>query len=394
MKCNKASQTVLGVLLFSFLFFASESELKAQGILSRKISISFKQKSIEEVVRYLQNFHGVPFSYSRNVINLKQKVSGNYDNIKLKAVLDDIFSQSDVIYTFKAEMIILLPKPQNLDKLLITGTIKTIDDGVPVEFAGVQLKSSGKGTITDSKGKFSMIIRKEELSDSLMVSSLGFYKMSFLASAFKKEAEHVVYLRRRIIDLEELKVKASDYKTVKVGNKGILSFGSIYIDTQGQQTALFIENKKKKKGTVSSASFYLSKKGNTNSPFRVRIYEREKLSAKPGEDLLKEVIIAKPNIDGGWFKVDLSQFHIEAPEDGFFVAIEGIYPYDYMQEDAGFEDVSDDEMIPNSVSYGQRLGYSKKNGKNTWHYSLAHTWFQLKEQNYNVMISAEIQIKK
>jgi hypothetical protein len=227
-----------------------------------------------------------------------------------------------------------------------------------------------------------------------MVSSLGFYKMSFLASAFKKEAEHVVYLRRRIIDLEELKVKASDYKTVKVGNKGILSFGSIYIDTQGQQTALFIENKKKKKGTVSSASFYLSKKGNTNSPFRVRIYEREKLSAKPGEDLLKEVIIAKPNIDGGWFKVDLSQFHIEAPEDGFFVAIEGIYPYDYMQEDAGFEDVSDDEMIPNSVSYGQRLGYSKKNGKNTWHYSLAHTWFQLKEQNYNVMISAEIQIKK
>jgi type II secretory pathway component GspD/PulD (secretin) len=145
---------------FSFLFFASESELKAQGILSRKISISFKQKSIEEVVRYLQNFHGVPFSYSRNVINLKQKVSGNYDNIKLKAVLDDIFSQSDVIYTFKAEMIILLPKPQNLDKLLITGTIKTIDDGVPVEFAGVQLKSSGKGTITDSKGKFSMIIRK------------------------------------------------------------------------------------------------------------------------------------------------------------------------------------------------------------------------------------------
>ena len=80
--------------------------------------------------------------------------------------------------------------------------------------------------------------------------------------------------------------------------------------------------------------------------------------------MLKEVIIAKPNINGGWYKVDLSQFHIEAPEDGFFVAIEGIYPYDYLQEDAGFEDVSDDEVIPNSVSYGQRLGYSKKNGRN------------------------------
>ena len=116
----------------------------------------------------------------------------------------------------------------------------------------------------------------------------------------------------------------------------------------------------------------------------------------PGENLLSEVIIAKPNIKGGWFKIDLSQFHIEQPKDGFYVAIEGIYPFDYLKENAGFQDVSDDNdgFVPNSISYGQRLGYSKKKGENTWHYSLAHTWFQLKEQNYNVMISAEIQTRK
>ncbi len=394
MRYKRFSQLAFGFIFFVVLLFF-ENQVNAQGILSRKISISFKQKSIEEVVRYLQNYQGVAFSYSRNVINLQQKVSGSYQNVDLKTMLNDIFSQSDVIYQYKAGMIILQPKPQNLDKILITGTIKTIDDGLPVEFAGVQLHSSGKGTITDSKGKFSMIIKKEALKDSLMVSSIGFYKKSFKVSSFTKKAQHVVYLQRRIIDLKELKIKASDYKTIKAGNRKRISFGSIYIDTQGQQTALFIKNKKRKKGTISAVRFYLSKKGNTNSPFRVRIYKREVNSPKPGKDLLKEVIIAKPDVKGGWYKVDLSQFHIEVPEDGFFVAIEGIYPYDYLQEDAGFNDLSDnEERVPNSVSYGQRLGYSNKKGKNTWHYSLAHTWFQLNDQNYNVMISAEIQFRK
>lgn len=378
------------------ILYVSEIQHFAQGLLSRKISVAFKEKSIEEVVKYLQNYEGIGFSYSRNLIQLDKKVSGHFKNTELKTVLDDIFGQSGVIYSYKAGMIILHPKPQNLDKLMITGTIKTINEGLPVEFAGVQLALSGKGTITDNRGKFSMIIKKEELNDSLMVSSLGFQRASFLVSTFTKSAEHVVYLRRRIIKLKELQIKASDYKTYVVGNKKKISFGSIYIDTQGQQTALFIKNKKGKKGIISSVSFYLSRKGNTNSPFRVRIYEREALSPKPGKDLLKEVIIAKPNIKGAWFKIDVSQFHIEAPKDGFYVAIEGIFPYDYLKENAGFQDLSNeqDDFVPNSVSYGQRLGYSRKKGKDTWHYSLAHTWFQLKEQNYNVMIAAEIQTRK
>ncbi len=384
------------LLLLLLILYVIGNQSLAQKLLSRRINVSFKDKSIEELVKYLQNYEGIGFSYSRNLIQLDKKVSGHFKNTELKTVLDEIFKQSSVMYRYKAGIIILLPKPQNLDNLIITGTIKTIDEGLPVEYVGVQLSSSGKGTITDINGKFSMIIKKEDFNDSLTISSLGYKRASFLASSFTKNAEHVVYLKRRIIKLEELQVKASDYKIYKLGNKSKISFGSIYVDTQGQQTALFIENKKQKAGIISSVSFYLSRKGNVNSPFRLRIYKRKELSSIPGENLLNEVIIAKPNIKGAWFKIDLSQFHIELPRNGFYVAIEGIYPVDYLKENAGFHDVSDKEKgsIPNSISYGQRLGYSKKKGENTWHYSLAHTWFQLKEQNFNVMISAEIQTRK
>ena len=375
---------------------AHQFEIKGQSILSRKLSIDFDNKKIEEILKHIQNTEGVIFSYSKNIIRLDQKVSVHLKNVELEKVLKEVFRETEIIYRFKSGIIILQRKPQNIDKLLITGTIKSIIDMEPLEFVGVQLNKAGKGTITDKKGNFSILIDKEELSDSLSISSLGFEKETFIVSNFMRNSEHVVYLKQRIINLKEVEIKASNFKTYSIGNHSIISFGSIYIDTQGQQTALFIVNKKEKKGTISSVSYYLSKKGNTGSPFRVRIYERDSLSLKPGRDLLKEVIIAKPDIKGGWFKIDVSQFDIEAPVEGFFVAIEGIFPNDFLSESSDFIDVTEptDNDVPNTISYGQKLGYSNKNGENTWHYSLAHTWFQLESQNYNVMISAEIQIKK
>jgi len=382
------------ISIFSCLI--SQFGLSAQSILSKKLSLDFENKKIEEILSHLQNTEGICFSYSKNIIRLDQKVTIHAKNTHLDKVLNEIFKETEIMYKFKSGIIILQRKPQNIDKILITGTIKSLIDMEPLEFVGVQLNKAGKGTITDKKGNFSILINKEELQDSLVVSSLGYEKASFPVVGFMRNSEHVVYLKQRIINLKEVEIKASDFKFYSIGNHKIISFGSIYIDTQGQQTALFIKNKKHKNGTISSVSYYLSKKGNTGSPFRVRIYERDSISLKPGRDLLKEVIIAQPNIDGGWFKIDISQFNIEAPEYGFFVGIEGISPNDFTNEVSDFVDITEsiDNKVPNTISYGQKLGYSNKNGEDTWHYSLAHTWFQLEEQNYNVMISAEIQTKK
>ena len=377
-----------------FICYISIFEINAQSILSRKISIDFENKRIEEVLKYLQNNEGISFSYSKNIIKLDQKVSVHFKNTEIEKILNEIFSKTEIIFKLKSGIIILQRKPQNIDKLLITGTIKSIYEMEPLEFVGVQLNIAGLGTITDKKGNFSILINKEELNDSLTISSLGFESAIFPVSGFMRNSEHIVYLKPRVVNLSQVEIKASDFKSYSVGNHRIISFGSIYIDTQGQQTALFIENKKHKYGTVGSVSYYLSRKGNTNSPFRVRIYERDSITMKPGNDLLKEVIIAKPKMDGGWFKIDVSQFNIEAPAEGFYVAIEGIFPNDYQNEGSDFVDIAATDDVPNTISYGQSLGYSNKNGENTWHYSLAHTWFQLKEQNYNVMISAEVQFKK
>jgi len=364
--------------------------VQAQNPLKKRVDLQMENKSIEEAVLYLQNKHGIAFSYSKNIVKLDKKITCNCTNQALDEVLDNLFSNSNIVYQLKAGIIVLQPKPQNIDKLILTGTICSMENGEPLEFAGVQLKNAGKGGITDKNGNFSFQVKRSELVDSIEVSSLGFEKASYIASSFTEGSEHIVYLKFKVIDLQTVNIRARDFKIKSSGNHSIFSFGSIYIDTQGQQTALFIENKKKKKGMISSVSFYLSDKGNVQSPFRVRIYEKDTSNGRPGKDLLKEMLVAQPK-ESGWFKMDVSPFRIDLPESGFFVAIEGLYPNEYLKNQM---DIPTDDDSPNTISYGQRLGYSKKRGEDTWHYSLAHRWFQLKDDNFHVMISAEVQSRK
>lgn len=365
-------------------------QLNAQSILKQRIKLSVKDKNLEEVILILQNDHGIAFSYSKNLIRLDKMVSADYTGMPLDEILDDLFSHTNIIYILKAGMIVLQPKPQNIDKVILTGTVRNIEDRKAIEFAGIRLKNTGKGAITDINGNFSFQVKKSELVDSLEISCIGYEKQHFVASGFTEGSHHVVYLRLHEQKINTVNISAKDFRIKSTGNHAFLSFGSMYIDTHGQQTALFIENPEKRNGIISSVSFYLSKKGNFQSPFRIRIYEKDSVTGKPGKDLLTDFLVVKPE-SPGWFKTNISVFNIDVPFDGFFVAIEGIYPNEY---NYGGNQDNENENYPNSISYGQRLGYSKKKGDNTWHFSLAQTWFQLKEDNFHVMISAEIQYRK
>jgi hypothetical protein len=183
-----------------------------------------------------------------------------------------------------------------------------------------------------------------------------------------------------------------------MGNHKRIPSGSFYLDTHGQQTAFYIQNETKKSGSLQSVSFYLSKKGNTDAPFRVHIYAPDSISGKPGVELLPEIVIMKPDHGKGWFKVDLSRYKIVLPNDGIFVAIEGIFPgdYDMTSDDSFLTSFAETEAIPDefereTISYGQQIGFS--GGMNfTWHYSIDRKWFQLKKKHFNAMISAEFKI--
>jgi len=377
----------LALLLFVFQAFSADKTI-AQNLLSARIDLNIEDKTIEEVLKSIQSTSSIKFSYSKNLIKVDKKVSIYAENQALFKVLNQLFADQDINIKQRSGIIILQKKAQNYNKIIIRGKVKSIGDSI-IEYASVHLKSAKNGVMTDHKGNFKMIVSQKDLLDSIIISSMGYEAVTIKISPFVNKSEHVVYLKRKFFVIPEIPVKAKDFKKQKLGNTKRISFGSMYIDTHGQQTALFIKNKKSLNGRLLSVKYFLSRKGNSYSPFRVRIYAINKNTDGPGNDLTKEIIVVKPNFKGGWFRVDLSAYDISVPKEGFFVAIEGVYPNLKSQQM-----INSKRSFKNIISYGQRLGYNKKRGKNTWHYSLTHTWFQLSNQNYNVMIAAEILIRK
>ncbi|MEN8119287.1 MAG: STN and carboxypeptidase regulatory-like domain-containing protein [Bacteroidota bacterium] len=371
------------LILIAFQAFVAEETI-AQELLSTRIDLNIEDKTIDEVLKFIQSNYTIRFSYSKNLVKVDKKVSIYSENEPLFKVLNQLFEDQKINIKQRSGIIILQKKPQNYNKIIIRGKVKSIGDSI-IEYASVKLESAKIGVMTDHKGNFKMIVGKEDLSDSIIISSMGYEEKTIKVTPFVNKGEHVVYLKRKFFVIPEIPVKAKDFIKQKLGNLKRISFGSMYIDTHGQQTALFVKNKKSLDGKLISVKYFLSRKGNTYSPFRVRIYKIDNNTGGPGNDLTKEIIVVKPDFKGGWFRVDLSAYEITVPKEGFFVAIEGVYPNLKSQQMTISK-----RSFRNIISYGQRLGYNKKRGKNTWHYSLTHTWFQLSEQNYNVMIAAEV----
>ncbi len=376
----------------------------AQSLLDKMVTVNFQNIPIEAAIEEISNKEGISFAYTSSILP-NGSINYKAENASLHKVLNDIFINTNVRFIVYAGQIILQKSPPLPLKIHLTGEIIDGDTQLPIPYSTIEKKGKGEGSVADQYGRFFMELTREEIKDTLIISSMGYKKIEIIAQSLSENGYHKVYLQPKTFLLPTIDVKPAKYKSIRTGNRGNLVRGSLYIDTYGQQTAIFIENNKNLKGKITEVQFFLSRKGNTGAPFRIRVYRPDSIN-KPGKDLLPHMVVVKPNgIRNGWFSVDVSEFDIDLPEDGFFVGIQGVFPNEYehliysefldlANQTLELEDIDESEIDLESVSYGQRLGYCRKPQNNTWHYSLSRTWFQLSKRHYGAMIGATIEVIK
>lgn len=375
-------------------------------ILEKRISVTFHATPMEQAIEIIAEAANVHVSYSSDLLADCAPASFSVKNEMLLTVLNKLFASYKIAYTVHAGQLILFPKKTMVIKeYTIKGNICDETTGLPISYATLQIKGKSKGVVADHEGFFEFTINDMELPDSLMASRLGYERRTFAAQSLISKPEVTILLKEKPVSIEPVSISAARLrkKTKSMGNRGWLTAGSIYLDTHGQQIALYIDNKKNVNGYIQKVSYHLSDKGNVEAPFRVRVLDLDTLTQAPGKDLIPEILVVQPPRDtDGWYDVDLSEYRIYVPSDGFFVAMQGVFPNDYSfyAGDSDFIEIGkrppkrNDDFAPTSIHYGQRVGYSDKKGRNTWHYSLSHQWFQMERHNYNVKISAEIGIYK
>ncbi|HEX3006764.1 MAG TPA: carboxypeptidase-like regulatory domain-containing protein [Bacteroidales bacterium] len=381
--------------LFTFVFLFFPLLIYGQDLLDKDIVLQVKDMPVRNVLDQISESNNIFFTYAGNLKIMDKRISLNIDKVPLRKLLTDIFYGEDLVFSAYSNQVILKKKPEAVKVYPIKGSVLSAANEEPVAFASVQLRNSRRGTVAAIDGKFEITASAAEMDDSVSFYCIGYDTRTISVKSLSSLGLYNIFLTPRSVELKTVEHTTKKAQVHKEGNRGVAT-GSLYLDTHGQQVALFIENKKKLKGRIKTVSYYLSGKGNTEAPFRIRIYGVNAERNCPGEELLPDIVVVKPQVRRGWCRIDLSKYNIRFSEEGVFVAMEGIYPGDYITYLQSEKEASDEKSAENddypegALEYGQRLGYNRFSRNDTWHYSLSHTWFQLDKKLFNVMISAEI----
>ncbi|WP_375416918.1 carboxypeptidase-like regulatory domain-containing protein [uncultured Hymenobacter sp.] len=273
----------------------------------------------------------------------------------------------------------------------ITGHVVDAKTKEPVPFASIGLRNDGTGALTNEFGVFQLPGFEKGPTDSLIVMTLGYDRNTKFVKK-GSSTDLTIELKKRVIELQGVTVKGGKVKNLALGTRADRPDEGILQGQAGSQYAFLIKNDKQKKlGNVRSVSFYIGENGFPREPFRVRLYKADGNYNAPNTDLLTENVVVSAPQGGQWYTIDLTQYNVPAPEEGFYVAMEWIVGGDKFYT-ANFMD--------NYTAYGQVMSptFEFKESR-TWSYSIAKGWNQLTLANgqgkrWNAMIRAEVDMIK
>lgn len=286
---------------------------------------------------------------------------------------------------------LLLPVLGFAQDAKMTGRIVDEKTKEPIPFASIGLKEEQTGALTNEYGFFQMAMPQKNPQDSLVIMALGYFRKAVLIKPGIKVQDMIIEVPKRAIELANVTVKGGKVKNLALGSNSNTPGEGMIQGMPGSQYAFFVKNEKGKKlGNVRSVSFYIGENGFPREPFRVRLYKADGNYNSPNSDLLTENIVVSAPKGGEWYTVDLTQYNIEAPVEGFFVAMEWIVSGDNFYTT---------NFMDNYTPYGQilRPTFEFKEAR-TWNYTMGRGWSLITLANngmrYNAMIRAEVdQIK-
>lgn len=217
----------------------------------------------------------------------------------------------------------------------IVGKVLNKTTHEPIPYANIGILNSNVGTLSNKDGSFSILIPERLSHDTLIFSSLGFYKQKLAVYGYKPSQDLSIYLDELAIMLKPVVIlaKRSKGKLIELGN-GRFNTGAYEPDTTyaGRAVSLLIDTRSFKKSLtfpilVKKASLFIYNNNLETFKFRLRINKYDSLTGKPGEDLIDKSIIKESSVRSGWLDIDLSDLYFNA-QGPFFVTFEQLIDRD------------------------------------------------------------------
>jgi len=208
---NTCSTYVLKIAFFLILCFNTQHILAQNSLLNKRVTLSFKNENLPNVISKIEEQASCSFSYTPNIFKTNRIVSKNYVNEPLREVLNEIFVKYQVYYRVRNNTIHL---QNNTEKGQVSGKLTTVD-GNPAPFVSVALQGTNLGATSDENGYFKFSAPEGEYT--ILVRSLDLKEQKQPVSI---EANTNTKVNFRLIETsEELKEVIINNNKNKISSK-------------------------------------------------------------------------------------------------------------------------------------------------------------------------------
>lgn len=229
-------------------------------------------------------------------------------------------------------------------------------NGIPYVNIGIPAKAFG--IITDDNGAFKFKITSEKDTDTLQITSIGYYPVVMSIADFKKSCSQntPIILTDEVYQLATTTVRPDEYETKVLGTTSVADLECVNLSGLKQKDTASVRRYKEKGLSEKSAGIEIGnkisiKKGqqtfidkiqfkaclteNDTAIFRINIYSEGKTTKRVltpigmvkvinSNNELKEPIIVKSIGKTQVHEIDVSKQNIEVTDD-FIIALECIY---------------------------------------------------------------------
>jgi len=193
----------------------------------------------------------------------------------------------------------------------------------PISYVNIGVLNKELGTVTDSLGRFSLLINKDIITsqDTIKISCIGFDSKLILIKDISLDNNLIITLDEKIVQLDEVIVLSRKLQEKEIGvdkteTSRKVNFSIVNREKQnlGAEIGKKFNLKKHKENALTSFSFFLKQNEFDKVKFRVNIYSIQKNTPK---ELInkKNIFVEIVNSKKGWISVDLADFNIVVSED-------------------------------------------------------------------------------
>lgn len=161
-RCPALSKMLKIMKVTTLLFFLALLHVSANSFSQTRLNLKFEKETLEGVFSKIEANTDYSIFYKNDLVQNSKEITGEYKDASVNEILDQILKASNLSYTIKGKLIMIVPisepaKGNNDQQQQKSVTGKVTDStGGPLPGVSVVVKGTTTGTITDFDGNYTL----------------------------------------------------------------------------------------------------------------------------------------------------------------------------------------------------------------------------------------------